>query len=302
MPIPNYQTLMLPVLSCLADGEVHKIRDIYPLMASEFNLTEEEAHQLLPSGKTTTIKNRVAWARTYLRKACLLTAPSRGLVQITDRGKQILSQRPECIDNTFLMQFEEFREFRNAGNLPQDSSPINEISEITPEERLEQAHKELNAEIASELLDAIKLTTPQFFEQLVVDLMQSMGYGGWSAYSGSATQYGADGGIDGVINDDPLGLETIYLQAKRYKEATIGRPDIQSFAGALDMKRAKKGVFITASQFSREAIEYVGMIDKKIVLIDGSQLADLMIKYNLGVTLKETYYIKALDTDYFSED
>ena len=197
------------------------------------------------------------------------------------------------IDNTFLMQFEDFK-LSVDGGLMVESSIIE-----TPEARIEQAYKELNVELASELLDCVKRVTPQFFEQLVMELMQSMGYGGWGNKSGFITQYSADGGIDGIINSDPLGLETIYLQAKRYTDKTVGRPDVQAFAGALDMQQANKGVFITSSQFSAEAIYYADRIEKKIILIDGKTLASLMVEYGLGVHSKKAYETKAIDTAYF---
>ncbi len=313
MSIPGYQTLMLPFLEAISDGNEHKLRDIIDTLSNQFSLSTEERQQLLPSGNQEIMVNRVGWARTYLKKAGLLEAPKRGVFVITTRGQETLAANPERIDARYLKRFEEFLEFQNLSHKDTSSESIdsedtaNQLTQIpatdvTPTEAIENAHKELNADIASEVLSAVKQASPQFFEHLVVKLMQAMGYGGWSETSGAATQYSADGGIDGIINEDPLGLEIIYLQAKRYTENTIGRPDVQSFAGALDMKRAKKGVFITTSQFSRDATEYVSMIEKKIVLIDGPRLANLMVQNNLGVSVKQTYQVKTLDTDYFSED
>ena len=303
MAIPDYQTLMLPFLQLLTDGSEHTLSELSDALDIQFKLTEEEKNELLPSGNQAVMRNRVGWARTYLKKALLLESPRRAVFQITERGQQVLSEQPEKINARYLRRFEEFCEFQNT-NATNDSATITEEvdSNQTPTEAIEAAHKALNNDLASDVLDAIKNQSPQFFETLVVKLMQAMGYGGWSHESGQATQYTADGGIDGIINEDPLGLETIYLQAKRYTDNAIGRPDIQSFVGALEMRRARKGVFITTSRFSKDALEYVSMIEKKVVLIDGKQLAGLMIKHNLGVSVKQTYQVKTIDTDYFIED
>lgn len=303
MAIPDYQTLMLPFLQLLTDGSEHTLSELSDALDMQFQLTEEEKNELLPSGNQAVMRNRVGWARTYLKKALLLESPRRAVFKITERGQQVLSEQPEKINARYLRRFEEFCEFQNT-NTTNDSAAITEEvdSNQTPTEAIEAAHKALNNDLASDVLDAIKNQSPQFFETLVVKLMQAMGYGGWSHESGQATQYTADGGIDGIINEDPLGLETIYLQAKRYTDNAIGRPDIQAFVGALEMRRARKGVFITTSRFSKDALEYVSMIEKKVVLIDGKQLAGLMIKHNLGVSVKQTYQVKTIDTDYFIED
>jgi restriction system protein len=243
-----------------------------------------------------------------MKKAGLIKSAGRAQYQITERGQQISSQQITRIDVKFLKQLStEFNDFHTAKPTDKAESQTtpqqaNESSD-TPDERLEEAYAEINASLASDLLQMLREQTPQSFEQTVVDVLLAMGYGGWSQESGKTTQYSADGGIDGIINEDPLGLETIYLQAKRYKEGnTVGRPDVQAFVGALEMKRARKGVFITASTFSKEAKEYVSMIDKKVILIDGQQLAQYMIQYNLGVSVKKNYQLKAIDTDYFTED
>jgi len=302
--IPDYQTLMLPLLKAVSDNEVHTIRSLYDRLSDEFELTPEERVSKLPSGRVTHITNRISWARTYLRKAGLLVSPTRGMVQITIRGLDVLKDNPSRIDNTFLKQFDEFVEFSSGNKVKAKTEQLTleSADNKTPEETLEMAYRELQDELATNLLDVIKNMSPEFFEQLVVDLMLAMGYGGNREAAGRATKYTADGGIDGVINEDRLGLDTIYLQAKRYTENTVGRPAIQQFAGALDMQRAKKGVFITTSQFSREATEFVALIEKQIVLIDGAKLANLMVEYGLGVTTKQTYAIKQIDSDYFSED
>ena len=302
MAIPDYQSIMLPFLRFLEDGAEHTLQDLTDKLSVEFELTQAERHELLPSGNQEIMRNRVGWARTYLKKALLLDAPRRAVFKITERGQQVLSEQPERISARFLRRFEEFCEFQNTSSQSEEAQPVeNEVSQ-TPTEAIEAAFKILNDDLAGDVLGAIKQQTPQFFEHLVVKLMQAMGYGGWSKASGEATQYTSDGGIDGIINEDPLGLETIYLQAKRYSDNTIGRPDIQAFVGALEMKRARKGVFITTSRFSKDATEYVSLIEKKVVLIDGKQLADLMIKHGLGVTVKETYQVKTIDIDYFLED
>ncbi|MEY8241897.1 MAG: restriction endonuclease [Cycloclasticus sp.] len=304
MAIPDYQSLMLPFLTLLADGAEHSLQDLTNKLSDQFQLTETERHQLLPSGKQLLMRNRVGWARTYLKKAVLLDAPQRGVFSITNRGQQVLAENRETITTKYLKRFDEFCEFQNASaqSTSENASSHTYEDTRTPTEAIETAFNTLNNTLASDVLNTIKSQSPQFFEQLVVKLMQAMGYGGWSKDSGETTQYTADGGIDGIINEDPLGLETIYLQAKRYTDNAIGRPDIQAFVGALEMKRARKGVFITTSRFSKDAVEYVSLIEKKVVLLDGKQLAGLMIQHNLGVTVKETYQVKAIDTDYFLED
>ena len=308
--IPDFQSCMRPLLAAVQNGHVHHFPDVFQQLCQQFQLSEAEIAEKLPSGKQTYIRNRIAWARTYLNKAGLLSAPGRSQLQITERGLAALQQAPEKINVAYLKQFPEFVAFRSRKastsktDEPDNRQALheNENEDTDPTERLEQAHSEIQQELIDEVLNHVKQRSPQFLETLVVELMQAMGYGGWSKDSGQATQYSADGGIDGLINEDPLGLDTIYLQAKRYTDNTIGRPDVQAFAGALDMQRAKKGVFITTSKFSREALEYVQLIEKKIILIDGEKLAALMIQHNLGVTVKETYRVKTIDSDFFSED
>jgi restriction system protein len=304
MAIPDFQSCMRPLLAAISDGQTHPFNPAFEEVCRHFDLSADDINERLPSGKQTVIRNRVSWSRTFMKKAGLLVQPQRAHMQITELGQKALQDCPDRIDVKYLKQFESFREFHQAK--PQAATSNNnaqEIEETTdPVERLEQAHSEIQQELIDELLITIKLQSPQFLEGLVVELMQAMGYGGWSKESGNATQYTADGGIDGIINEDPLGLETIYLQAKRYTDNSIGRPDVQAFAGALDMQRAKKGVFITTSKFSRDALEFVGMIEKKIILIDGQKLAELMTKHNVGVATKDTYHVKTIDTDYFTED
>ena len=305
MPIPDYQTLMRPVLVTLDSRGDMSLRQLVDLLSDQYQLTDDERRRMTPSKRSPLMYNRVAWATTYLRKAGLIENPQRGISHITDTGKKALIERPESIDANYLKQFEAFEEFRaidnsNASALESQTAKLQQT--LDPTERLEEAHQELQATLADDLLAQVKRQTPEFFEKLVVELMLAMGYGGWSEKAGQATQYTNDGGVDGIINEDPLGLDTIYLQAKRYTDNSVGRPDIQAFVGALEMKRARKGVFITTSRFSRDAIDYVNMIEKRVVLIDGAELAALMIKHDLGVATKEVYKIKDIDTDYFNED
>lgn len=296
---------MLPFLRTLGDGQEHKLREIYKLLASESNLTEEEMEQKLPSGKQLVFHNRIGWARTYLKKAGLIDAPQRGVFTITQRGRDLLKSNPQEVTIKTLEQFPDFLEFKELSSTSADreNDEQTKSSKLTPVEQIDSAFKSINSELIDELLDTITQCTPLFFEQLVVELLLKMGYGGYREDAGIPTQYTNDGGIDGIINEDPLGLDTIYLQAKRYsKDRSVGRPDVQSFAGALDMQKSRKGVFITTSRFSNDAIEYVNLIEKSIVLIDGKKLASLMIQYNLGVTIKQVYEIKDIDTDYFLEE
>lgn len=303
MPVPDYQTLMRPLLESLGIGPL-SLQELVDRLSSTFELSNENRARLTPSGRSTLIYNRVAWAATYLRKAGLIESPHRGTSQITAFGKKALIETTERIDNRYLRQFESFQRFQAIDReaAPIAAEAVQADTELDPQERLEAAHKELTASLTDDLLQQIKQQTPAFFEKLVVQLMLAMGYGGWSEKAGQATQYTNDGGIDGIINEDPLGLDTIYLQAKRYTDNSVGRPEVQAFVGALEMKRARKGVFITTSRFSRDAIDYVNMIEKRVVLIDGVQLAELMIRHNLGVTVKETYQVKTIDSDYFAED
>jgi restriction system protein len=311
MAVPDFQAFMLPLLSELADGQEHDLKDLYVTLALKLNLSEQDKDELLPSGKQRKYHSRIGWARTYLKKAGLLYTVKRARFIITEDGKNLLASQPQAINKTMLEQYPSYMEFLQLSKSSDkdsslSSSPsllVDEENELSPTEQMSVSFKTIQSELVDELLDVIRVGSPKFFETLVVDLMLAMGYGGWSKESGKATQYSSDGGIDGVINEDPLGLDIIYLQAKRYKESnTVGRPDIQAFSGALDMQRARKGVFITTSRFSNDALDYVQRIEKKIVLIDGQQLAEMMIKYNLGVSVKSTYQVKNIDTDYFNEE
>lgn len=297
--IPDYQKIMLPLLRRLEDGAEHSMRELINALAVEFGLTEEERKQLLPSGVQPVFDNRVGWARTYLLKAGLLESPRRGIVKITERGRQVLAQKPEKIDNNFLYQFEDIRPFlsKNRDNVKIDDPP--ELSmNATPVESIEREYRRLREELAEELLQLVKKSSPRFFEHLVVQLLVAMGYGGSHHEAAKAIGQTRDEGIDGVINEDRLGLDVVYIQAKRW-DTSVGRPEIQKFVGALQGKRAKKGIFITTSTFSKEAREYASTIDIKVVLIDGRELVDLMIDYDVGVVTQTTYRLKKIDYDFF---
>ena len=299
MAVPDFQTLMLPLLSHVADGQEYTLARSRDILADQLNLTEDERKQRLPSGAANKFYNRLAWAKTYLERAGLITKLRRGVFTISPRGREVLSNPPERITITFLQRFPEFKEFRHTASLSDDESASPDSAIIaTPEEALDSAYERLRDELAADILTQVCSVQSSFFEQLVVDLMLKMGYGGPGDEAGYVTPSGGDGGIDGIINEDSLGLDVVYLQAKRW-ENTVGRPEIQKFVGALHGKRAKKGVFITTSDFSANAIEYVKTIDPRVVLIDGVKLAQLMVDYNVGVSTSRTYEIKKIDTDYF---
>ena len=300
MPIPDYQTLMLPLLRCFADGKEHSFQDVVNTLAREFSLTEEELRELLPSGKQPVFYSRAGWAKTYLVKARLIDKVRRSHYVITRRGREVLNENPSEIKNEFLAQFPEFAEFRRREVQKETQSKKGICKEEkTPEEVLEEAYAELRDSLAQELLDIVKKSTPAFFERLVVELLVRMGYGGSRREAARAVGQVGDEGIDGIIDQDRLGLDTIYIQAKKWDQC-VGRPEIQRFVGALAGKRAKKGVFITTSSFSQEAVRYVSTIEARIVLIDGKRLAELMIDYDVGVTPVTTYQLKRVDSDYFN--
>jgi restriction system protein len=301
MSIPDYQTIMLPLLKFLADGQVHAKREAVQHLAEEFKLSGEERKELLPSGKQPVFGNRVGWARTYLKNAGLIKSIRHGYFAITDQGKQILARNPERIDVKFLEQFPDFMEFKQPKK-GEGSAAVVTPSETTPEEVLETAYQEIQETLASELLKTVKECSPEFFERLVVDLLLKMGYGGSRKEAGKAIGATGDGGIDGIIKEDKLGLDIIYIQAKRWTNGIVGRPEIQKFAGALQGQRARKGIFITTSNFSKEALDYVRNIETKIILIDGQRLAELMAEHNVGVAPIASYEIKKIDNDYFVED
>lgn len=303
MTIPDFQAIMLPLLQYASDGKEHSLRDAITYLADVFNLSDDERKELLSSGQQAVFDNRIGWARTYLKKAGLFISPKRGFFQITDRGKEILSQNPSEINLKFLNKFPEFIEFKTTKKDHDKSEPeIIETSETTPQESIEFGYQKIRKELELELLNRVKSCSPDFFERLVVDLLVKMGYGGSRRDAGRAIGKSGDGGIDGIIKEDKLGLDIVYVQAKRWDNTVVGRPEIQKFVGALHGQRARKGVFITTSRFSQEAREYVSIIDSKIVLIDGEELAQLMIDNHVGVSTVSIYEIKKIDSDYFTDE
>jgi len=297
MSIPDYQTIMLPLLEHLSDGKEKSTQETIDALSSIFKLTEEEKKELLPSGNQTIFKNRIAWAKAYLKKAGLIESPERGFYKITQLGLKILNKKPDKIDNKFLYQFEGFRDFIKQTASKDDKDSIQKENR-TPFEDLEYNYQEIKKEIISEMLKKVKECSPDFFEKLVIELLLKMGYGGSRKDAGKHLGMRGDGGIDGIIKEDRLGLDAIYIQAKRW-DGVVGRPEIQRFAGALQGQRAKKGVFITTGKFSKEAVDYTSFIDNRIVLIDGDELVTLMFDNDIGVTTTNLYAIKKIDSDFF---
>ena len=295
---------MLPLLKYAGDKNEHHIQEAIEQLANEFNLAEEERKEFLPSGQQLIFNNRVGWAKTYLKKAGLLESTKRGYFMITERGVGVLEDLPNKIDAKYLERYSEFTEFKNSSksdNGEFEATELQEYEKTTPEELIGIGYRKLQNDLASELLDSIKRCSPGFFEQLVVELLVKMGYGGSREDAGKVIGKSGDEGIDGLIKEDKLGLDIVYIQAKKW-ENPVGRPEIQKFAGALQGQRAKKGIFITTSTFSKNAIEYVSVIDSKIVLIDGKQLAKLMIGNDVGVSKIASYVIKKIDSDYFMDE
>lgn len=301
MVIPDFQSVMRPVLNTVQNGAPLPLNTLREQVADQFQLTEDERKERLPSGQQTVINNRVGWARTYLNKAGLLCIPTKGMVQITPRGLEALASGPPRITVSWLKQFPEFADFHTTKPRTADTPVVMSIdrAETTPDEQLADAHQALMQSLADELLEQVRAASPIFFEQLVVDLMIAMGYGGSRKEAGKATQATNDDGIDGIIKEDKLGLDVIYLQAKRWSN-TVHRPEIDKFIGALTRQRARKGVFITTSEFSEGARTAALGLDIKVVLIDGIELARLMVGNNLGVSVKQVYEVKQLDSDYFA--
>ena len=301
MAVPDFQSWLLPLLRRLSDGGVHRMADLYEQLAAELKLSEADKEERLPSGAQQTYMNRIAWARTYLKKAGLVSSPGRSQIQITERGRQTLAESHTRLTVAYLKRFPEFLDFHTV-KAPEAATANSSASHVdeqeTPQESLERLHQQLRDELANELLERVKQAPPSFFERVVVDLLIAMGYGGSREDAGRTVGKSGDGGIDGVINEDRLGLDVVYIQAKRW-EGTVGRPVVQAFAGSLEGVRANKGVLITTSGFTGDAKTYVSQISKKIVLIDGKQLADYMIQYGVGVGVEATYDVKRIDSDYF---
>lgn len=303
MPIPDYQTLMRPVLEHAAMGEV-RIGALIETLSEQLGLSPEEREEMLPSGKQTVIANRIHWAKTYLKQAGLVIPTRRAHFIITDRGKAALADPNVQIDNAFLKQFDEFLAFQGRSS-ERDSGDVQateEQTDITPDEALRSAHKTINDSLGSDLLDRVRQSSPAFFEDLLVSLFVAMGYGGSAEDAGRALGRSGDDGVDGVIDQDPLGVDQIYLQAKRYAEGNnIGSSAIRDFFGALSLKRATKGIFVTTSAFSSAAIETARGLGSRIVLIDGPQLSRLMLRYNIGCRDEEILHLKRVDEDFFDQ-
>ncbi|MEO2506427.1 restriction endonuclease [Clostridium paraputrificum] len=305
MAIPTYEQLMLPLLEILRNKNIYTNKECIDILAEKLNITEKELRELLPSGKKKVFYDRVNWAKTYMKKAGLVEAPRRGTIRITQLGLELLQENPLEIKSKDLLRYSSFNDFINASNRNEENSAINEVSlnEKTPSEEIANAFENLKTSLADEILEKINSCSFDFFEKLVIELLIKMGYGGSREEAGRATKKTGDEGIDGIINEDRLGLDSIYIQAKRWKDTVVGRPEIQKFSGALDTPGASKGIFITTSTFSKEAREYVKAINtKNIVLIDGIQLAQYMIEFNVGVSTEIIYEVKKIDTDYFIEE
>lgn len=308
MAVPDYQSVMLPLLQfTVKKGTETSTSEAVEALAKELGLTEDDLKEMLPSGIQSTFVNRVGWASTYMKKAGLLESTRRGFYQITERGKDLFKKQPKAINVKLLKQYPEFLEFQQlkgtrSGDKVPDSKGLSDISIATPSEALEAAYENLRDELADELLSRLKKISPAFFERVVVELLVKMGYGGSRVDAGKAIGRSGDGGIDGIIKEDKLGLDVVYIQAKRWDNNPVGRPVVMQFAGALQAQRANKGIFITTSRFTDDARNYVSQIGSKIVLIDGEQLTSLMIEHDVGVSTVSLYPVKKVDSDYFEEN
>jgi restriction system protein len=308
VPVPDFQTLMRPILVALDDGAPRSPKAVRAVLATEFDLTAEDLAEKIPSGRAKTFQNRVGWALTYMLRAGLISRPKRSTYQLTDRGREVLKEHPKSVGIAVLKQFEEFRDFHQDSKTPsqtQGPSHAPRTTDLstpqTPQEQIETAYTDLEAALVADILDRVMEKDPEFFEQLVLDVLKGMGYGGRVGRPSNHLGQTGDEGVDGVIQEDELGLDLIYVQAKRWA-APVGRPEIQKFFGALHGKHANKGVFITTSSFSSEAVAYAASVTPRIVLVDGHALAQLMIDYDVGTTETDRYVLKRLDLDYFAAD
>lgn len=301
MAVPKYDELMKPLLIAVSDGETYKMKDVTALLAEQLNLSSDDLAEMLPSGRQTVFKNRVEWAKTYLKKAGLLDSPARATIVITNAGKQVVADNPEKIDSKYLEQFPSFVDFASAPEPLDDSNPASEVpkpSDLTPDDQLEDAYKEINDSLASDLLSEVLKIPPYTFEKFVVDLLLKMGYGK-ADFGSHATVASGDEGIDGIIMEDKLGFSLIYMQAKEWAvDKVVSQPDIQSIVGAIAGKKGD-GLFVTTARFSQKAKDYAHT--HHIILIDGERLANLMIEYNFCVSTRKTFEIKAIDTDALAE-
>jgi len=302
MAIPDFQSIFLPLLRACSDRQEHTKQSLLPVLATQFGLTNEELAIRLPSGKQGMFDNRVGWAKSYLKQAGLLEYVKRGVFKISDRGVEVLQGNPAELNVKYLKRFPEFSVFHEAKPREANKFADSSISSPeTPDELIAGGYKRLREALVADLLDRLKNISPARFEEIVVELLLRMGYGGTQEDAGRVVGKSGDGGIDGIINQDRLGLDVIYIQAKRW-EADVGRPEIQKFVGALAGNKASKGVFITSAGFSKGAIDYAAQVNHRVVLVDGPTMAELMIDHDLGVSIKDIYTVKRLDTDYFEED
>jgi restriction system protein len=307
MSVPDYQSVMLPLLQLASEREDEiSTSEAVEILAERFKLSADDLKEMLPSGIQQTFVNRVGWASTYMKKAGLLEPTKRGFYKITQRGLGLLKKKPSKIDVKLLKQYPEFQEFQQLkgtrrSNKRSDIVQTISIESTTPSEALESAYENLRDELADELLEKLRKATPSFFERIVVELLVKMGYGGSRSDAGKAIGRSGDGGVDGIIKEDKLGLDVVYVQAKRWENTPVGRPDVMQFAGALQAQKATKGIFITTSRFTEDARNYVSQIGSKIVLIDGDQLSELMIEHDVGVSIISMYPVKKIDSDYFNE-
>ena len=302
MAIPDFQSIMLPLLRYCADGNEHTNPEAMDSIAREFGLTDDDLKALLPSGQQSVFNNRVAWAKAHMKMAGLLENTRRGVFRITQRGQDALKQNPSVINLRYLRQYPEYEEARTRARKGKEGDESNDKDDDdkTPAEQLEEAYQVIRDSLASEIIAQLKAASPMFFEKVVVEVLVKMGYGGSRKDAGQENGRSGDEGIDGIIKEDRLGLDIIYIQAKKWEDV-ISRPEIQKFAGALQGRRARKGIFITTSRFSDGAIEFAQNIDNKIILIDGNQLAQYMIDFGVGVATDAVYEVKRLDSDYFTD-
>lgn len=299
MAVPEFQSFMLPILCLFADNEIHNTNECMNAAIKSFNLKEEDVKLTVPSGKQTLVANRVYWSLTYLKKSLLIETVTRGEYKITGRGLELLKTNPNRIDRKLLSNYEEFRMFKNQDNTDSSTMSNEDKSEdITPEESIDNIYKKITDQLSDELLEIVFDKDPYYFERLVMDILTKMGYGDPNNNSNIVTKRSGDEGIDGIINQDRLGLDKIYVQAKRWNE-NVSRPELQKFVGALSAKKSTKGIFITTSDFTKEAREYASNLSHTIILINGKDLTKLMIEYNVGVQVSYSYDIKKIDNDYF---
>lgn len=303
MAVPDFQTLMLPILKIFNDSKEHHVEEVRRIIAKNFDLNDEDLNSLLPSGTSKLYNNRVAWSITHLKMADLIESTKRSIYLITKDGLELIAKNPSRIDLNLLKTISAYAEKKKSWGKTEEFEPTDSIekSEKTPDELIEEGYEKIKFEISNEIIRTIKSCSPHFFEKLVLDVLINLGYGGSNLDQAKVLGKTGDDGVDGLINEDKLGLDVIYVQAKRW-ENQVGQPEIQKFAGALQGQRAKKGIFITTSNFSKPALEYVEKIENRIILIDGKKLAELMIDNNVGVSTKKVFSIKRIDTDYFIEE